>query len=65
MKIITHNQWFPEHGAFQTRRNNGITEARHTLGDFFIQNNKAICEEIYRIYKLLPYKYEDLWVYFR
>jgi hypothetical protein len=66
--FITHEEWLPKFGAFQTRKHpiHKVAEARHILDDFYIKNSNRICEEIYECYNLLPTGYsEDTWIYFR
>jgi hypothetical protein len=67
MEIITNEDWFPDFGAFQIRRNpkTKMPEARHEISNWFLSDRGRICEEIYKCYRLLPNEKKDRWVYFR
>lgn len=65
MKFINTNYWFPEYGAFQTKRELGKPVARHILCDELHEDFKNIAIQIYETYGLLKAETDGYWVYFR
>jgi hypothetical protein len=65
MKFINSKEWFPEHGAFQTIRENNRPVARHMICDELKNDFENISRRIYETYGLLQAETNGYWVYFR